>query len=279
MSVIDNHVRPLIANEKAARKSALNEALQMQAMGHLAADVAHDLNNLIGAVICSAASLRRRLKGTQAVAGELETLELASQAAVEIARSLLSCRQPTSPQRELVKLNEFVRDAAHLLRLILPGRIDVQTQVGASPVVWVRADRSQLQRVLLNLAINARDAMPDGGTLSLSLGLTNAQDSAHAGEWGPDDEPFACLKVADTGTGMSPQIQSRLFEKSFTTKKPDQGTGLGLTIARDIVQAHGGRIEVHSIPGAGTTFTILLPVARPQGIPTMFDDSGPFIAG
>jgi two-component system, cell cycle sensor histidine kinase and response regulator CckA len=278
MSAIDNPLRVSVEH-KTVRRLALNGALQMQAIGHLASGVAHDLNNLLAVIHCTTGTLRRRLRGNNTVDPELESLELATQAAGGIVRSLLSCHRPSMSRTELIKLNEFIHDAVRLLGLVLPGHISLQAEVEPSPVLWVKADRNQLRQALLNLVVNARDAMPDGGKLRISIGSTANNGRTPKNDVAAEHATFASVTVSDTGIGMNPNPRSRIFEPRFTAKKADQGSGLGLTIVQDIVHAHGGRVEVQSTPGVGTCVIILLPLARPHMIPTMFDDSGPFIAG
>lgn len=251
----------------------------MQALGHLASGVAHDLSNLLAAIMCNAASLRRKLRGNLGVEGELESLELATQAAGGIVQSLLSCQRCDGARAASIKLNGLLDDTVRLLKLILPSCITVRVEMDSLPIVWVTGDRSRLQQVLLNLAVNARDAMPNGGTLCISVASVAEVGASREARGSDSPASFVCIEVSDTGFGMSAEHVSRIFEPLFTTKASGHGTGLGLAIVRDAVQAHGGRIQVHSEPGRGTTFKILLPMARPHGVPTMFDNAGPFIAG
>ena len=278
MSAIDDTLATL-KQTRIRRQTALNGALQMQAIGHLASAVAHDLANLLSVVACNTSILQRRLRGNCAVEGELESLELASRAASGIVQSLLNCHRSSASRMERIRLNDFLQDSVRLLRVVLPKGINLDAQVESLSPLWVRADASRLRQVLLNLAVNARDAMPSGGTLHLSVALAAPGDLNGATAASSADRQFACLKVTDTGTGISEDQLSRVFEPLFTTKSRDGGTGLGLAIVRDVILAHGGRVDVRSTPGVGTTFTILLPISRSDPIPTMFDDSGPFIAG
>jgi two-component system cell cycle sensor histidine kinase/response regulator CckA len=160
---------------------------------------------------------------------------------------MFSRRQPV--RVEVLDLNEVVTALSGLLQRVLGSRVTVQTALSPHPVT-VRADRSHLEQVVMNLAVNARDAMPDGGTLTVGTTI----------ECTPDGKPhFARLTITDTGVGMTDEVKARLFEPFFTTKGPDKGTGLGLATVFGIVQHAGGRIEVESILGAGATFRVLLP--------------------
>jgi two-component system, cell cycle sensor histidine kinase and response regulator CckA len=222
----------------------------LEAIGRLAGGVAHDFNNLLTVIRGNAELLAPSVTG--AGAELLDDLILASDRATALVRQLLmfSRRQPA--RVEVLDLNEVVTALAGLLRRVLGERVTVAVCLASAPVT-VRADRSHLEQVLMNLAVNARDAMPEGGTLTVRT---------EAGEAGR----FVRLVVADTGTGMTEEVKARIFEPFFTTKGPDKGTGLGLATVFGIVQQAGGHIEVESAPGAGTTFRVDLPVWH--GVPS-----------
>ena len=227
-----------------ALQQQLNQAQKMEAVGRLAGGIAHDFNNLLQAMISQVAVLRYRLAGAGAHAGTgLAELDELVQRGSALTRQLLLFSRRETSLREPCDLNELVRSAATLLRRVVRENVSIATELADEPLHLV-ADRSQLDQVLMNLAVNASDAMPDGGRLMLRTGGDGAQ---------------ARLVVADSGHGMPDEVREHLFEPFFTTKGRGKGTGLGLSVVHGIVTAHGGRVEVVSRQGVGTEFTVLLP--------------------
>jgi signal transduction histidine kinase len=160
-----------------------------------------------------------------------------------------------------VDLGNVLRDATLLLRHLLPDSIVLDVNIPAESRLSIEADPIQLQQVLINLTLNARDAMPRGGRIRIDL-ASRAEDDSPAAAPGAEARGLtACLEVRDDGVGMSDEVKTRIFEPFFTTKPHERGTGLGLPIVRSILQKHGGRVEIESAPGAGTTFRVLLPGA------------------
>jgi two-component system cell cycle sensor histidine kinase/response regulator CckA len=229
----------------------LRHAQKMDAVGRLAGGIAHDFNNLLTIIRGNADLLRSPSPGANP-ADLVDDLRFAADRAAALVRQLLmfSRRQPARP--EVVDLNAVVAGMAGLLSRLLGERIAVETHLAPGPVT-ARADHSHLEQVVMNLAVNARDAMPEGGVLRLGTEVV---------ESGEPDEPLGRvvrLTVSDTGVGMSEQVKAQIFEPFFTTKGPDKGTGLGLATVFGIVQQAGGRIGVESAPGAGTTFRLSFP--------------------
>ena len=237
------------------------QAQKMEAVGRLAGGIAHDFNNLL-TVICGNAELLADVTAADPVQSErVEDIRGAADRAAELVRQLLtfSRRQPAQP--ELIDLGDAVAATAGMLDRLLGERITVQTEPADRPV-RVRIDRGQLEQVVMNLAVNAGDAMPDGGVLTLRV-EEGAVPSSH-----PEVPPTrtARLVVSDTGAGMTDDVKARIFEPFFTTKGPDKGTGLGLATVYGIVEQAGGRIDVQSTPGAGATFRIDFPWCAPEPI-------------
>jgi two-component system cell cycle sensor histidine kinase/response regulator CckA len=238
-------------------------AERMESLGHLAGGVAHDFNNLL-AIILNYADLMAD-EVTPAGAADLARIRDAADRAGALTGQLLlfAKREPT--QVETVDLNTVVTDAQELLSRSIGNRIRLACRPHPGPVT-VRANRGRLDQILMNLVINARDAMPDGGDIVIGTGrasstVPSSTISSSAVSSASTTSCYAELTVSDTGTGMTAAVKERLFEPFFTTKPIDRGTGLGLSTVYGIVTDAGGHISVDSAPGAGTTFTILLPLA------------------
>ncbi|MBN9519923.1 PAS domain-containing protein [bacterium] len=238
--------------ERQRLEEQLRQAQKMEAVGRLAGGVAHDFNNLLTIImgnleLLDTAALDYRERGEVVQ----EARDAATRAAA-LTRQLLtfSRRQPVRP--EPVDVNEVVDGLVGLLRRLLGERVTVRTALAPNPVI-VRVDRGHLEQVLMNLAVNARDAMPGGGTVTLGT----AEATSPAGPAPP--VRVARLTVTDTGVGMTDAVKAKVFEPFFTTKDNGKGTGLGLATVYGIVCQAGGQIEVESAPGAGTTFRIGLP--------------------
>ena len=225
----------------------LRHAQKMEAVGELASGIAHEFNNLISTVSGHVDHARQSIPSDGPAADSLAHLAEAMERAFGLARGLLAFSRKTAPRRELVDIATVVEQAEKLLRRSISKRIDLK--VRTSPGHWTSADPSQLLQVILNLSLNARDAMPDGGTLTIEV-------ERAAG--------FVQITVADTGEGIPEPVLRRIFEPFFTTKPTDAGTGLGLALSRGIVEDHDGQISVKSEPGQGAVFTVLLPLAQPE---------------
>jgi two-component system cell cycle sensor histidine kinase/response regulator CckA len=228
----------------------LRHAQKMEAVGRLAGGIAHDFNNLLTVIRGNADLLRPSAEGPgpQAL---LEDLELAADRATALVRQLLlfSRRQPV--RVEVLDLNEVVTALVPLLKRLLGDQLALEPALARGPAT-VRADRSHLEQVVMNLAVNAKDAMPAGGTLTVRIELAERPTAERPAR-------FVRLVIADTGTGMPADVRARIFEPFFTTKGPERGTGLGLATVFGIVQQAGGHIDVESAPGVGTTFRVDLP--------------------
>jgi two-component system cell cycle sensor histidine kinase/response regulator CckA len=238
----------------------LRQAQKMDAVGQLAGGMAHDFNNLLTA-IGSSADMAVEQQGEAGALGEhLGEIQRAARRAADLTRQLLAFSRRQVLHLESVDLAEVLVEAERMVRRLLGEGISVETRMepGVPPV---RADRSQLSQILINLAVNARDAMPDGGTLTLATGsrIVTPADARRTRGLAAGD--YSLLIVRDTGAGMDEAVRSRIFEPFFTTKEPGKGTGLGLSMVYGIVKQTGGYILVDSSLGQGSSFTIHLPVA------------------
>ena len=244
--------------ERAQLQAQLLQAQKLDSVGRVAGGVAHDLNNLLTAVLGYADLLDDSLV-TQAQHSDLEQIREGAQRAAGLTRQLLSFARKQPVTLRNVDVRALVEGMRGLLRRLAGEQIDFSVTTGDRPAV-VRGDPGQLEQVILNLAVNARDAMPRGGSLTISVGPLAVPERVPGLPPGGHIE----LSVADTGCGMTPEVKQHLFEPFFTTKEPGKGTGLGLATCYGIVSQAGGRIAVESTPGRGSTFRIYLPQA-PDG--------------
>jgi PAS domain S-box-containing protein len=235
------------------------QAQKMESIGNLAGGVAHDFNNLLTVILgeCEISSMQQPAGSD--IAQSLDAIRGAAVSAAALTKQLLtfSRRQVVSPR--LLDLNETIRSFAKILRRLVEESVELDFQLAPTPQT-VRADPGQIEQVLLNLVANARDAMPDGGRVTISTSQVSSNGTRPARSTLPPGS-YVELSVADTGSGMSPDVQAHLFEPFFTTKPVGSGTGLGLATVHGIVKQSGGHIGVQSAPGKGTTFTVHLPVA------------------
>ncbi|HVW89554.1 MAG TPA: ATP-binding protein, partial [Gaiellaceae bacterium] len=224
----------------------LRLAQKMEAVGKLAGGIAHDFNNLMTAILGYSDLVLRRLPAGDANREKLEAIRESSLRASDLTRQLLAFARRQMLQTEDVDLRDVVGGMSALLRRLLGEEITLVTRFGDEPAI-VRADPTQIEQVVENLAENARDAMPDGGTLALKVSV----DGAHA-----------VLSVADTGIGMDAETASRVFEPFFTTKAVGEGSGLGLSTVHGIVGQSGGSVSLETAPARGSRFVIRLPLSQ-----------------
>ena len=265
--VLGTHSYHCVFLREAGRRPHLEEQLRqsqkMEAVGRLAAGVAHDFNNLLTAVMLYSGLLLNQLAPNSRLRKHADEIRMVSErGAALVGQLLLFSRQAASEPRP-IHLNEAISGMLELLRQMLGEKVELATQLEPG-LEAVKADPVQMEQVLLNLALNARDAMPGGGRLVISTGNlhleTDSPESLPAGD-------YVSLAVTDTGCGMDAETRARLFEPFFTTKPPGEGTGLGLWTVYTIVHQGGGGMEVTSEPGQGTSLRILLPRSEAAELP------------
>jgi signal transduction histidine kinase len=227
-------------------KDQLLQAHKMEAVGQLASGTAHDFNNLLTVISGGIDEVAESLSKDHAARRGLQLIQKAAEQAGDVTQALLTFSRKVPTEKMQVNLAEVVRDSTSLLDRIVPKEITLEVNTPAHPVE-VKADRTQITQVIMNLGINARDAMPDGGTMTVGLALTGS------------DRPMACITVTDTGSGLTTEVRARAMEPFFTTKPRGRGTGLGLAIVHGILRDHQGWAELESGTGRGTCVRAFLP--------------------
>lgn len=257
-------VHAVDTTERTQLEAQYRQAQKMEAVGSLAGGVAHDFNNLLTVIGAHSAFLLESLDSSDPRHEDAEAIHKAGIRAAGLTRQLLAFSRKQLLKPTLLDLTAIVEETQKMLGRLLGEDIEVLTRL-ASDLGRVVADASQIDQVLMNLAVNARDAMPDGGVLTIATrNVTMTADMPEARHIVPPGD-YALLEVRDTGVGMDAAIQARLFEPFFTTKAPGKGTGLGLATVYGIVKQSGGYILVESAPGFGTTFRVYLPLAAAEG--------------
>src|SRR3982751_5530855 len=236
----------------------LAQSQKMEAVGQLAGGIAHDFNNLLTAILGNAQLAQFDKALSRDLQECLTEIASASHRAAALTRQLLVFSRQEQIDRRPVSLSTTLGDFMKMLRRIIGEHIDVRLTVSPD-VPAVLADAAQIEQVALNLAVNARDAMPDGGRLLIEIDqVVLAESGGSSGSTGPPGH-YARLRFTDTGRGIQSDVRQRIFEPFFTTKPVGEGTGLGLAVVYGIVRQHDGFIEVASVPGEGTRFTVYLP--------------------
>lgn len=237
-----------------------HQSQKMEAIGQLTGGVAHDFNNLLTVINGFTELMRAQLSPHDPLVETIDKVLEAGERASDLVRQLLAFSRKQILEPKVLNLNDIVTNIDKMLQRVIGENIDLQMRL--SPSLWsVKVDPTQMEQIIVNLAVNSRDAMPDGGQLTIETANV-VLDEAYASEH-MDVEPgnYVMLAVSDTGVGMSPGVKKRIFEPFFTTKEGGKGSGLGLATVFGIVQQHGGTVWCYSEPGAGATFKIYLPQA------------------
>ena len=253
--------------EQLALEERLRQAQKLEAIGQLAGGVAHDFNNILAAIAGYAQILRDELRPGDPRRADVDEIIASAARGAGVTRQLLAFSRRQAVEMEVLDLGAVVRETGRMLRSLLPASIALELPAEGAAVP-VRAARAQLEQIILNLAVNARDAMPRGGRLAFTIARRASSDRVHE----------AVLTVADTGVGIPVAIRERIFDPFFTTKPLGQGTGLGLATVYGLVRQFGGTVAVESEEGKGTTFVVTLPLAseRPEPVRSpVRDDAAP----
>ncbi|MEX2245106.1 MAG: PAS domain S-box protein [Dehalococcoidia bacterium] len=264
--------------EQRRLEADLRQAQRLEGVGQLAGGLAHDFNNLLTAIRGYAELVRRNLGSDEKSSADVDQVILAADRAAELTRQLLAFSRRQVLQPRVVDPAAIVAGIAPLLRRLLGEHVELVTHA-APGLGRVKVDPSQFEQVILNLAVNARDAMPDGGTLTIET-MNVELDAAYATNHADAQPgPHVALIVSDTGTGIEEATRSRIFEPFFTTKEPGEGTGMGLATVYGIVKQSGGSIYVYSEPGHGTSFKVYLPRLEEEAIPQQPSVLAPAVRG
>ena len=254
----------------------LIQAQKMEGLGTLAGGIAHDFNNILAIILGYTTQLEARNSNPEQVTSSIRVIKEAVERGASLVQQLLTSARQTEARLSSVDLNALVRELEKMLRATFPKMIGFDVRL-ESKFPLVTADRSQIHQVLLNLCVNARDAMANGGIITLETLLVPSSHVAH--KFGvADAAKYACIRVSDNGSGMTADVKGHIFEPFFTTKERAKGTGLGLSVVYGVVNNHRGFVQVESEVGIGTTFSIYLPVSEtaetaPDDVPLVRDSS------
>ncbi|MBU0486143.1 MAG: PAS domain S-box protein [Proteobacteria bacterium] len=247
-------------NERNVLQVQLRQAQKMEAIGTLAGGIAHDFNNILTAILGYADLLQDSVAGNQEAMMDLGQVIQAGERAKNLVRQILTFSRQTEKELMPVQVSLIVKEALKLLRASIPSTIEIRQNIEIGEAT-VLTDPTQVHQIIMNMCANSFHAMPDGGLLEITLDDQQPAPDLLHGYPEMKAGPFLCLKIRDTGHGMSPEIRHRIFEPYFSTKKKEDGTGLGLSVVHGIVSQMGGAIRVESIIGQGTTFFLYLPLA------------------
>ena len=256
--------------ERRSLEEQLVQAQKMEAVGRLAGGIAHDFNNLLTAILGYGDLMMPKLHDPT-LRGKMQEIRKAAERASALTRQLLAFSRKQVLVPEVVPLGGLIEELSKMLRRLIGEDIELVIRL-PSAAAAVRADPGQLEQVLMNLAVNARDAMPRGGKLTIEVALPLLDDAFRKDHPDVPAGPLVEISVADTGVGMDAEVRKHIFEPFFTTKELGRGTGLGLATVYGIVKQSGGHVEVDTAPGAGTTFRIFLPAVeapRPMPVPSL----------
>ncbi len=263
-SIRDVSARREAAREKQQLMQQLIQSQKMEALGTLTAGVAHDFNINLQTIIGFASTLYAELDPDNPLHGDVGRILTAAEQGKQLTKKLLTFSRASDERLEVLSLNAVVRDVVGVLRRTLPKSIAIHTQL--LPSVRARGDAIWLQHALMNLCLNARDAMPDGGQIVVQT-RTSRLETDEAAELSLQPGPHAVLVIRDTGVGMDDEVTAHIFDPFYSTKPRGKGSGLGLAMVMTTVQQHEGVVRVTSEPGRGTTFTIYLPASADEPAP------------
>jgi two-component system, cell cycle sensor histidine kinase and response regulator CckA len=264
--------------EQRALEQQLRQSQKMDAVGQLAGGLAHDFNNLLLAIMVNTEVVEQQLGTEHPLADHMADIARASERASDLVKQLLAFGRRRPSRMEPLELGPILSSLSMMVRRLIPENIEIS--LAAAPAgTFVNADPAQVEQVLLNLCLNARDAMPSGGRLTIETGLTGVDGHSADPTLVAAPGPYAVISVGDTGTGMSPAVRDRIFEPFFTTKAPGKGTGLGLATVYAIIRQHGGAVQVQTEEGKGSRFSVYVPICEAPQLTLGKELGAPLSAG
>ncbi|NOZ13654.1 MAG: PAS domain S-box protein [Acidobacteria bacterium] len=259
VSIVDLTEKKLLEKEQKKLEAQLRQSQKLETVGTLAGGIAHDFNNLLTPILGYTELLRMKLSNNETAVNYLDRIENASIRARDLVKQMLAFSRNSEEEKVPLQLASVVEEVVQLIRASIPATISIETQVERGLGI-VLADETQIHQVIMNLCTNAAQAMPLGGTLTISLKQANHKKNKDIQAAGLKPGTYVVLAVRDTGTGMDEKTIQRAFDPFFTTKEVGKGTGLGLSMVHGVAASHGGGCTVESRPGKGSTFRVYLPV-------------------
>ncbi|KAF0249272.1 MAG: Multi-sensor hybrid histidine kinase, partial [bacterium] len=249
--------------EKKVLEDALQQAQKMESIGTLAGGIAHDFNNILGGVLGYTSFIKNQMSKSDPLYRYINIIESSARRAADLTQQLLAFARGGKYRVQTLNINNLIKEAIELVESTIPSSIKLKLAVATEALV-VEVDGGQIIQTIVNMCINARDAMPDGGLLNISTSRVTLDEQFTYAHPGSKVGNYVLLRVSDTGTGMTEETKHRIFEPFFTTKKDRKGTGLGLAMVYGIIKNHNGYVDVESEIGVGTTFSIYLPASNKQ---------------
>jgi PAS domain S-box-containing protein len=261
-SLMDITARKRAQEEREQLQRQLQQSQKIETIGTMAGGIAHDFNNILTGILGFTELVRSEIPEDTEVYENLTEVVKAGRRARDLVRQILSFSRKAETEKSLISLVTAVKEALRLIRSVTPSHISIKQNFTASPARVILADPTQMHQMVMNICLNAADAMPDGGVLEISLEEVQVETESRPEQTQLPSGCYLKLTVRDNGAGMPPEVRERIFEPYFTTKQVGKGTGMGLAVVHGVIKEHGGSIAVSSEPGKGTAFEICLPIVE-----------------
>lgn len=271
VTFVDISEKIKIEQERNELHEKLMQSQKMESIGRLAGGVAHDFNNMLGVILGYAEKLLDQFSPNDPVAGDLKQIIEAGNRSAALTKQLLTFSRKQAVRQQTLNINEIIAGLEQILRKAAGSKIDLQFALNDGELL-IYADKGQIEQVIVNLVVNARDAMPSGGKLTITTKQFDVDASLAERHVDVGSGNYVKLSIADTGQGMTKEVIGKIFEPFFSTKEKDQGTGLGMSIVYGIVKQSRGFIDIHSVPGEGTEMNVFFPVPEKQPMPGGISD-------
>ncbi|MCX6832148.1 MAG: PAS domain S-box protein [candidate division Zixibacteria bacterium] len=262
VSVTDITASKMAEEERERLQQRLQQSQKLEAIGTMAGGIAHDFNNILTGILGFTELVRSEVSEGSPIHDNLTEVVLAGRRARDLVRQILSFSRKAETEKSLISLGTIVKEALKLIRSVIPSHITIRHNFTVSAEHSILADPTQMHQIVMNLCLNAADAMPDGGVLEISLEEVQVETESRPEQTQLPSGCYLKLTVRDNGAGIPPEVRERIFEPYFTTKQVGKGTGMGLAVVHGVIKEHGGSIAVSSEPGKGTAFEICLPIVE-----------------